>query len=49
MESDAVQPCNLYLGEPEIRGPAGTAAGTGHKKERGKKKGKKERQKERKE
>jgi len=33
-ESDAVQPCKLYFGEPVIRGLAGAAAGGGNEKER---------------
>ena len=34
MESDAVQPCKLYFGEPGIGGGAGTAEGEGDERER---------------
>ena len=48
MESDAVQPCKLYFGEPGIGGRVGMAVEGGRGKERGKKKERKgERNKER--
>jgi len=37
MESDAVQPCKLYFGEPGIRGRAVMTVAGEHEKERGKK------------